>query len=105
MFGNLLGDMEEKQKAIKEKLATITVEATAGDGAVKVTANANKEILNISVDKEAIDLDDMEQLEDLLLVAVNRAIGLAVEKEQSETQEMIKGMLPPGMGGLDNLFG
>lgn len=105
MFGDLLGDMQEKQKAIKEKLATITVEAEAGDGLVKVKANANKEILNISINKEVVDPEDTEQLEDLLLVAINRAIELAVEKEQSETQNMIKDMLPPGMGGLGNLFG
>ncbi len=105
MFGDLLGDMQEKQKAIKEKLATITVEAEAGGGAVKVRANANKEILNISISKEIVDPEDTEQLEDLLLVAINRAIGLAVEKEQSETQNLIKDMLPPGMGGLGNLFG
>lgn len=105
MFGDLLGDMQEKQKAIKEKLATITVEAEAGGGMVKVTANANKEILNISINKEVMDPEDTEQLEDLLLVAINRAIELAAEKEQSETQNLIKDMLPPGMGGLGNLFG
>ncbi len=105
MFGDLLGDMQEKQNAIKEKLAEITVEAEAGDGAIKILANANKEILNISINKEAVSLEDTEELEDLLLVAINRVIELAVEKEKSETQNLIKDMLPPGLGGLDNLFG
>jgi len=100
-----MGDMQEKQKAMKEKLATITVEAEAGNGAVKIKANANKEILNISINKEALQTDDMEELEDLLLIAVNEVLAKAMEKEQSETQDMIKDMLPPGMGGLGNLFG
>ena len=96
---------KKKQKAIKEKLATITVDAEAGDGLIKVTANANKEILNISINQEIVDPEDTEQLEDLLLVAINRAIELATEKEQSETQNLIKDMLPPGLGGLGNMFG
>lgn len=100
-----MGDMQEKQKAMKEKLATITVEAEAGNGAVKIKANANKEILNISINKEDLQTDDMEELEDLLLIAVNEVLAKAMEKEQSETQDMIKDMLPPGMGGLGNLFG
>ncbi len=105
MFGDLMGDMQEKQKAMKEKLATITVNAEAGNGAVKVSANANKEILNISIDKEALETGEMEELEDLLLIAINEALAKAMEKEQAETQNMIKDMLPPGMGGLGNLFG
>jgi len=105
MFGDLLGNMEEKQKAMKEKLSSILVNAEAGDGAVEVTANGNKEITNISIKKEAIDLDDMEQLEDLMMVAVNRAIEKAMVKEAEETQKMMKDMMPPGMGDLGNLFG
>ena len=46
-----MGNMEEKQKAMRKKLAEITVEAEAGDGAVKVTANANRKIMNIAIDK------------------------------------------------------
>ena len=105
MFGDILGNMEERQKEMREKLAQITVEAEAGDGAVKVTANAARAITNISISKEAIDLDDIEQLEDLLLVAVNRVIEKAAVKEAEESQKMMKDMLPPGMGDLSDLFG
>ena len=105
MFGDILGNMEERQKEMREKLAQITVEAEAGDGAVKVTANAAREITNISISKEAIDLDDIEQLEDLLLVAVNRVIEKAAVKEAEESQKMMKDMLPPGLGDLSDLFG
>lgn len=105
MFGDLLGNMEEKQKAMREKLAQIVVEAEAGGGAVKITANAARELTNISIDKDALDLDDIEQLEDLLLVAVNRVLEKISAKEQEESQNMINDMLPPGMGDLSNLFG
>ncbi len=105
MFGDLLGNMEEKQKAMKEKLSTMMVVGEAGEGAVKVTSNANREITNISINKDAIDLEDMEQLEDLVLIAVNRALEKAAEKEAIEGQNLMKDMMPPGLGGLGDLFG
>ncbi|MBK7871252.1 MAG: YbaB/EbfC family nucleoid-associated protein [Saprospiraceae bacterium] len=101
MFGNI----EEQQKEMRQQLASITVEAEAGDGAVKVVANANRQIMNIAIDKGKLDWEDTEQVEDLLLVAINRALELAAEKEAAEAQNMLKKMMPPGMGDLSNLFG
>jgi len=100
MFGNL----EEKQKELRQKLAGITVEAEAGEGAVKVTANANREIVSISINKEALNWEDAEEVEDLVTVAVNRVLEQAAEKEASETRRLVQDMLPPGMEGLSGLF-
>lgn len=100
MFGN----MEEKQQEMREKLAKITVEAEAGDGAVIVKANANREIINISIDPGKLDWEDREMVEDLLTVAVNRALEKAAETEAAETQRLIKDMLPPGLEGLGGMF-
>jgi nucleoid-associated protein EbfC len=105
MLGDMFGNMEEQQKALREKLAQITVEAEAGDGAVKVVANANREIVNITINKEALDWEDSDQVEDFVMVAVNRALKLASEKEASEAQRLIQEMLPPGLGNLSDLFG
>ena len=105
MFGDLLGNMEEKQKAMKEKLNTIILTEEVGDGVIQISANANREITNISIKKEAIDLEDMEQLEDLLMVAINRVLEKAAEQEGIESQKMMKDMMPPGLGGLGDLFG
>lgn len=102
MFGDLMGNMEAQKEEMKKKLEAITVEEQAGDGAVSIKANANREILNISIDKSKLASDDMEELEDLLLICLNRVISKAGEKEAEETQKMISNMLPPGMG---NLFG
>jgi len=102
MFGDLLGNMNEQQAAMQEKLASILVDAAVGDGAIKVQASADKQITNITIDETKLDLSDKEELEDLLMVAVNRALELAEEKAAAESQELIKNMLPPGMG---NLFG
>ena len=100
MFGDLLGNMEEQQQALREALAQITVEAESGDGAVKVTANAAREILNISINQEALDWEDVEQVEDLVVVAVNEALTKAAAKEAAETQRLLKDMLPPGREGM-----
>ncbi len=100
MFEDLMGGMKEQQKAMRSKLAQIFVEEQAGDGAVRVTANANREIINISIDRSALDLDDHEQLEDFLVIAINKALEKAAQKETEETQKMINDLLPPGFGDL-----
>lgn len=105
MFGDLFGDMQERQKTMRKKLAEFTIEAEAGDGAVKVIANANREIINISFDKSKLDWDDQEMVEDLLLAAINHALEKAAAKEAEEAQNIMKDMLPPGLGDLGNLFG
>lgn len=105
MFGDMLGNMEERQKELRKKLAEIIIEAEVNDGAVKVSANANREIINISIDEQALDWKDKEQLEDLVTVAVNRALKMAAEKEAAETKRLLQEMMPPGLGGLSGLFG
>lgn len=85
---------------MKKKLATITVVGDAGEGAVLVTSNANREILDISIDKSKLDWDDLEQVQDLVLTAVNNALEKAMVKEQAEAQNLIQQMMPPGMGGM-----
>ena len=105
MFGDLLGNFQEKQEALKEKLADITVDTEVADGAVKVTANCAREIVNIQIDKTKLDWNDSEEVEDLVMEAVNRALALAAEKEAEEAQNLIKDIMPPGLGGLGNLFG
>jgi DNA-binding YbaB/EbfC family protein len=105
MFGNMLGDMEERQKEMRQKLAEIMVEGTAQGGAVKVVANANREITDIRIDREKLDWEDVEMVQDLVLDATNKALAAAAAKEAEATQEMVKNMLPPGMGNLGNLFG
>lgn len=104
MFGDLMGNMEERQAELKKKLADVLINSEAGDGAVKITANANREITNISIDPTKLELSDHEQLEDLLLVAINRTLTQAAEKEAEESQKLIQDMLPPGLGGLGNMF-
>ena len=100
MFGN----MEEKQAQMAKRLAEMEVVAEAGGGVVTVKANAARQILDIKIDK-SFQYDDIEELEDLLLTAVNRVIAKAAEIEAEESQKMLKEMLPPGMENLGGMFG
>ncbi|MEY4935871.1 MAG: hypothetical protein RIS64_2230 [Bacteroidota bacterium] len=99
MFGNLLGGMEEKQEAMRQKLAATTVTGTAGG--ITVTANGNRDIVNIQIDSAI--LTDKEQLEDLLVVAINRALKAALTLEGDAAQNLLQESLG-GFGGLGSLF-
>ncbi len=100
MFGDLFGNMEAQQKELRAKLANIEVEAQAGDGAVKVIANANREIKNIVLNQDMLDMNDIESLEDLLIVAINRALEQAAMWEAEETRQSLAQMLPPGLSDM-----
>ena len=63
---------QELEKA-KEELYETEVEAESGNGLVQVVVNGKKEILNIKIDPKAVDLDDLEMLEDLIIAALNSA--------------------------------
>lgn len=101
MFGNL----EDMQKEMREALTSIKVSAEAGGGIVKVEANAAREIINISIDPEFLQDAEAEEVEDLILVAINNALSAAAAQEAAHSEEMIKKMMPGGLGGLSNLFG
>lgn len=97
MFGKLT-DIQNKMEEVKQQLQHLEVEAEAGGGMVKVTANGNREITSIKLDKDIIDPDDTEMLEDLVIAGVNQALKKAEEAGQEKMSEITKGMLP---GGID----
>jgi DNA-binding YbaB/EbfC family protein len=76
--------MQEDMAKAQEEIAKETVEGTAGGGAVTVKATGNGKITEIKIKKEAIDPDDPETLEDLVLAAVNSALQAAEELAKSK---------------------
>jgi DNA-binding YbaB/EbfC family protein len=87
-------EMEQKQAELETKELT----TTAGGGAVQVTINGKKEITKLVIDKDVVDPDDVEMLQDLVTAAVNEAIRQITELEESEMNS-ITGALG-GMGGF-----
>lgn len=98
MFDNLFGNLQQQQEKLQHRLAGIIVEAEAGDGAVTVKASADLHIENVKIDASKLNMNDLEQLEDLLVVAANRALELARQKAAAETGKLLEGFLPGGMG-------
>ncbi|MBD1385118.1 YbaB/EbfC family nucleoid-associated protein [Mucilaginibacter rigui] len=102
MFDKL---MEAQQKAgeVKKRLDAITVTGTAEGGKISVKANGNKVVQSVNIDADFFKDADKEELEELLVVAINKAIEQAENLSQSEMAAMTSAMLG-GMGGLGNLF-
>ncbi|MEM8584487.1 MAG: YbaB/EbfC family nucleoid-associated protein [Bacteroidota bacterium] len=100
MFGDLMNQMQEMQAEMRRKLAEATFTGEAQDGAIQVSCDGTRQVTNISIDAEKIDLSDPEALEDLLLVAVNRALEQAAAFEAEQGQAAMGNMLPGGMEGL-----
>ena len=98
-FGNIMKQaqkMQQEMLRIQEELANKTVEAASGGGMVRVTANGRNEIVGISIDREVVDPDDVEMLQDLITAAVNEALKRAQEMASEEMNKITGGMKIPG---------
>lgn len=82
---------------MQENLANEEISATAGGGAVRATVNGNKELISIDLDKDAVDPDDVEMLEDLIVAAVNEALRNAESKMSSQMGKFTGGLNIPGL--------
>ena len=91
-----VGQMQEQMEKAQDELASETVEATAGGGMITVTANGAGEIKQIKIDPKAIDPNDPEMLEDMILAAVNEAIRSA----RALTESKLGGLAGGALGGL-----
>ena len=90
--------MQAEMEQTQAELETKELTTTAGGGAVQVTINGKKEITKLVIDKDVVDPDDVEMLQDLVTAAVNEAIRQITELEESEMNS-ITGALG-GMGGF-----
>ncbi len=106
MFGDLMGMMgklketQAKVEATKKRLDTVLIDEQSNDGLLKVTLTANRKIKKIEVDDSL--LEDKEQLEDYLILTLNKAIEKATGINEAELAAVAKEGMPniPGMDGL-----
>ncbi|SHF11355.1 YbaB/EbfC family nucleoid-associated protein [Desulforamulus putei] len=89
--------MQQEMAKMQEELGNRTVEATAGGGVVKVVASGRQEIVSITIKPEAVDPDDVEMLQDLLLAAVNDALRQSQEMVAKEMSKLTGGLNIPGL--------
>ncbi len=92
--------MQEKMQKIQDELADLQVEASSGGGMVTVVANGKQEILEVRIDKQVVDPEDVEMLEDLVVAAVNQAMEKAQELANDEMGKAAGDMLGNLPGGF-----
>ena len=98
-----LRDMQNKLAKMQEDLASATVEATAGGGAVKVVMTGQQQVQTVTIDPDAVDPEDVEMLQDLIVAAVNEGLRKAQELQAQGFGGITSAL--GGMPGLGNLLG
>ena len=97
--------MQSQMAQAQDELKETTLEATAGGGAVRVVITGAGEVRAVEIDPSAVDPGEVEMLQDLVLAAVNDAIGRAKELERERMGRIAGGLGLPGMPGLPGLPG
>ena len=82
---------------MQQRMTELRVEGSAGGGMVKATMNGQKELMAVSIEKEAVDPNDVDMLQDLVVAAVNEAARKVDEEMQSQLGAMTGGMKIPGL--------
>ena len=90
--------MQEKMGQLQQELETKTVEAQAGGGLVRVIVNGKFEIVSLKIEKEVVNPEDIEMLQDLITAVVNEGIRKSQEMASAEMAKITGGLNIPGMG-------
>jgi DNA-binding YbaB/EbfC family protein len=89
--------VQRRMDAMQAEIETKEVETTAGGGAVKVKVNGKKELVSIDISPDALDPDDAEMLQDLIIVAVNEGLRQIEEISKNEMEKLTGGLSVPGL--------
>ena len=99
-MGNMMKQaqkLQSKMMKLQAELEERQVEGSAGGGMVKVVANGKQQVVSIQIEKEVVDPEDVEMLQDLVLAAVNDALTRSSEMVSSEMSKLTGGMKIPGL--------
>ena len=89
--------LQGKMAKVQEELGDITVEATSGGGAVKVVMNGHQNVLSVEILPEAVNAEDVEMLQDLIVSAVNEAVAKSQEVASKQLSRLTGGLNIPGL--------
>ena len=89
--------LQSKMAKMQEEMASKTIETSVGGGMIKVIANGKQEIVSIHIEKEVVNPDDVEMLQDLLLAAVNDALTQSQKMVSDEMSKLTGGLNIPGL--------
>lgn len=104
MFGDLMGKLQDIQQRVHEakaQLDTVSVAGEAADGRVRAVVNGNKKVQSIRIE-ESLRHGDAEELEDLLIIALNKALEQAEEVHQTTMKSTTGDLLPPHLMNMIN---
>ena len=90
----MMQQAQAMQNKVQAELAAMRIEATAGGGMVRIEVSGTKEVLSVHIEKEAVDPNDIETLQDLILAAMREASRRVDEAVQRKTAAMLGGMMP-----------
>jgi DNA-binding YbaB/EbfC family protein len=99
-FGNIMKQakkLQERMASLQQELENKAVETTSGGGMVSVVVNGKFELQSLKIDKEVVNPDDVEMLQDLIIAAVNEGIRKAQEMASSEMAKLTGGLSIPGL--------
>jgi len=107
MSKKMIGDMmrqaqklQAEMQRTQEDAKKMTVEATAGGGMVTVVASGAGELVSIKIEKDVVNADDVEMLQDLILAASNEALRRAQQAVSEEMSKLTAGLNIPGLGNM-----
>jgi len=99
-MGNMMKQaqkLQAKMMKMQEELGDKTTEATAGGGMIKAVANGKQQIVSITIEKEIVDPEDIEMLQDLIMAAINDALAKSQEMVSQEMGKLTGGLNIPGL--------
>ncbi len=99
-FGNIMKQakkLQERMAQLQDELALKTVEASAGGGMVSVRVNGKHELVSLKIDREVVNPEDLDMLQDLIIAAVNEGVRKAQEMAAAEMAKITGGLSIPGL--------
>ncbi len=94
----MLMQMQQQMARVQEELETATVEGSAGGGVVKATVTGKQDLVGLVIDPSAVDPEDVEMLQDLVMAAVNEALRASQQLAEQKMGAVTAGLRIPGLG-------